>query len=113
MLFLQFMQVPQQMYPAALVLPRKVVVCCIKVCHQCAIEVRAEYALGYSPCPAVVVLIVPLTFWCTEKPDVAILSSLPPTGLVPMYDAALSHPLMNSFHCALHHFTLYFTPYEA
>jgi hypothetical protein len=55
----------------------------------------------------VVVLVVPLTFWGTEKPDVAVLSPFTPTGLVPMYDAALSHPLHNSFHCFHHRLTLY------
>src|SRR4051794_5988817 len=82
------------MCPTALVLSWEVVVCSIEVGHQRARDLCAEYPTGYSPRSAPVVLVEALTIGCGKEPDIAILTSLPPYGLICVHDWAVAHALL-------------------
>src|SRR4051812_25746611 len=90
------------MHPAALMLTGQVVVRYIEISDQRAPKLRAQYSFGYSPASAMVILVVALTLWSAEAPDVAVVSTFSPPRLVSMHDGAFPHPLFDSGSTRLH-----------
>src|SRR5215210_4891347 len=56
-LLFQLVQVPQQVYPAALVLSWEVVVTTVEVARHHSSKARPHYSFGYRSCPALVILV--------------------------------------------------------